>query len=490
MATMAAYQTFMRVYNDPEGEQIRGAFTPRAEYYTQLWQRYSNAIFDDSGEWSAYRSRYHLYRHTRSLYNPVRRLCDFYAGIVYPGYLTSDGQPLPDGTPTAIPLASDTPPQLVAAVGQLWQWSNWQTGKGLLPLYGAALGETLLEVIDDTERGKVRLAVVWPGLVTDLELDGYGNVKAYAKEYTYQENDTIYTYKIAIDADAIRTYRDGKPFAYSEAGAEYANPYGFVPACWCKHVDTGGDHGQPAVRNVATIDELNSLAAHALDQGHTILSAPVVIAGDNISALTANTKNDATDSLDTPTQRQESIKFLKAAAGAGVTTIRLDPGEAMAHIESLLNQVEADHPEITMYTKLREQTQVTGPGADRMFGDVRTLVDAARANYDTQLIKGQQMGVAIGGWRAQRGDWGPRALLTRQQQAFTPYDLDSYAAGALDMEIMPRPLVAPTERERLEIERLRAAAQAETMPQAATMAQGIADRLRAAGNGAPVAQGA
>jgi hypothetical protein len=482
MATRAAVSEFVRVYNDPEGTQTRGAFQTRAGRYIYLWQYYNNAAFEELAGWGAYKGQHHLYRHTRSIYNPVRRLVDFYGGIVYPGYLTSDAMPLPDGTPCAIPISEDTSPALRAAVGQLWQWSNWQIGKALLVRYGAALGDVLLEVIDDTERGKVTLDVTWPGLVRDLELDMYGNVKSYTIEYEYEEDDRTYTYTRMVDSESVRTLRNGQPYAYSEAGAEYANPYGFVPACWVQHTVTGGEHGDPAVRNIAAIDELNSLAAHTLDQAHRILETPILISGERIEQLEANSKDDSTASLDVRSQRQESIKLLRGSAGAGVHTLRLDPGEALANIERLLANIEADHPELSMYNQLRSMGELTGPAADRLLGDVQTYVDAARASYDTQSVKAFQMAVAIGGWRAQRGDWGPRPLLNRQQQAFAPFDLDSYQAGDLDMEIMPRPLVAITERERLEIERLRAAVQMETQPQAATVTAGIADRLRVAGS--------
>lgn len=487
MATTAAYNEFVRVYSDPEGTQTRGQYQSRAGHYMLMWQRYSNALFDNPAAWTAYKTKYRIYRNTRSIYNPARRLVDFYSAIVYPGFLTSDGKPLPDGTPTAIPLAPDTPPQLTAAVGQLWQWSNWQTGKGLLPRYGAALGDVLLEVVDDTERGKVTLDVIWPGLVTALELDMYGNVKGYTIEYTYEDKaaNKVFAYKREVDSEKVSTYRDNKPWAYSEDGWQYDNPYGFVPACWVQHVNTGGDHGEPALRNVAAIDELNSLASDALDQGHRILNSPILIAGEGIAGLDENTKGDTTNAQEPRTRSREGIHVIRGAAGSTVNTLRLEPGEALALIERLVTMVESDHPELSMYTQLRSMGQVTGPAADRLFGDVQGLVDAARANYDTQSIKAFQMAVAIGGWRANSGAWGPTFALTRQQQAFVPFNLESFTAGDLDLEIMPRPLVAITERERLEIERLRASVQSETTP-APTLAQGIADRLRVAGNGAPV----
>src|SRR5205823_14485942 len=56
-----------------------------------------------------------------------------------------------------------------------------------------------------------------------------------------------------------------------------------------------------------------------------------------------------------------------------------------------------------------------------------------------------RMACAIAGFRANSGAWG--RSLSRQQQKFLPFDLDSYASGDLDMAIMPRPLLLPTRME-------------------------------------------
>jgi hypothetical protein len=61
-----------------------------------------------------------------------------------------------------------------------------------------------------------------------------------------------------------------------------------------------------------------------------------------------------------------------------------------------------------------------------------------------QSMKLFQMAVAIAGFRANSGAWGP---LNRQQVKFAPFDLDSYAQGDLDLAIMPRPVLTPTKME-------------------------------------------
>ena len=442
MATIAAAGTFRRVWNDPAGMTTRQQYMTQVAVYEYRWHLYRNSIFDDAATWYQYRRQYGLYRYIRPIYNPVTRLVDFYAGIVYPGVLAIDGKRLPDGTPLAIPLASDINPALANAIGQLWQWSNWQTGKNLFVRYGAALGDVMVEVLDEVDRGKVTFDIIWPGMVADLELDSTGNVKSYAIEYEAEdEYGKSYEYRKVVDEDWIVELKDGEEFQYDEnVPATRPNPYGFAPAIWCKHTDMGGNHGSPAVRNANKIDELNEIASHAHDRAHAVLSSPILVAGKGVQSLTSEVtegKRVATQDMTNPGGGRESVKILKADDG-GMSTVQLPEGEALNYIAKLMEEIENDHPELSMYNELRQMSQVTGPGAERMIGDAASYIQDARANYDTQTIKLMQMGIAIAGWRLNNGDWGRTP--TRQQQAFAPFDLESYAVGELDFEIMPRPI--------------------------------------------------
>ena len=55
-------------------------FEAQSSLYDYRWHLYQNSIFDDNLFWTNYRRKYGLYRYIRSLYNPTRRLVDFYAG--------------------------------------------------------------------------------------------------------------------------------------------------------------------------------------------------------------------------------------------------------------------------------------------------------------------------------------------------------------------------------------------------------------------------
>lgn len=463
LAGMVAVGAFRRTFDDPttlDQPQVTSglAGVDYATRYAMLWQWYHNIAFENAQQWSLYKQENRLYRYTRSLYNPVRRLVDFYAGAVYPGVLTTDARKLPDGVPLALPLPDDTPDELRVAIGQWWTWTNFQSLKSIIVRYGALAGSVLVEIVDDPARGKVVAQVRWPALVSQIVLDASGNVKAYALQYRARDAQTgeLYVYRKEVDTDSFRTFRDDEPWAYNDTPAVTPNPYGFVPAVWIKHTDIGGDHGLTVVRCLSKMDEVNSIVAHAHDQLHKVIASPMVFWSEgNVGSLFAQPAGTTARAQDAPVPDQESLLMLKGPSGGKVEHLagNLDLGGALAYVKLLLEEIEADHPELGMYRALRDFSQITGPAAERLMGDVSTMVYESQANYDLQVIKLHQMAVAIAGWRVNRGDWGQPRQLNRQQQKFRDFDLDSYTRGDLDFEIAPRPLVPMTALERLAAER-------------------------------------
>jgi hypothetical protein len=443
MATTAAYQTFRRVYSNPEDEQRRAAFSSRRVVYALRWAYYQNSAFEDLANWSQYKGAHRLYRFTRSIYNPTARLIDFYTGALYPGRLSAE----PD-KPSAIPLNEATPQALRTAIAEVWRASNWQSNKSVMVRWAASLGEMLVEIIDDVERGQVYLQNTWPGMVDDLDLDNMGNVKAYALEYDALDADEKpYKYRKEVDSSGFREFHDDKQVS------SYPNPYGFVPACWVVHRNEGGMYGAPAMRHISKWDELNGLASHTHDQIHKQLKAPLLLAGTKFSAYSEQAKAGASEDNKT---MQESIDIIQGSADATLQTMQFAGIELLIpYMEKLLGEIEADHPELTFYQQLREMSQVTGPAAQRLMGDVQALVMDAQASYDQQLIKAFQMATAIGGWRLSQRDWG--ASVNRQQEAYRGFDLESYRRGDLEFSIDERPLIPVTEHEQLELDRMKLA---------------------------------
>lgn len=460
MAARAAIAAFRNPQKSTAAEDIRA----RLNLY---WSYYENSNFDNVALWASYRTNYTLYRNIRSIYNPTRRLVNFYVAQVYPGVLSEDATKLPDGVAIAIPFSEDTEEKLKLAVAQFWQWSNWQSGNKLMVRYGGATGSCLVEVVDNVERGKITTAVRWPGLLADrakddgpsLILDDVGNVKFYALEYqATDEAGETYAYRKEVSQESFIEYRDEK------VTSEEINPYGFVPAVWCKHINEGwgvdgeGVYGAPAISgSIGKIDELNGIASHGHDQIDMLIDSPGVISsdggigkiGEQANAIKVN-RSAAQDEFAsvgaTSAMRTLRRLLLKAPKGAAWVPLtgNLQPEQIVPAMDHLLLEIEHDFPELGMYQELRKMSEVTGPGAARMMGDVYSRLLEVSSNYDTQSIKLFQMAAAIGGFRYRENREGWR-LRTEAQAKFSPFDLDSYARGDLNMAITPRPLIPMTE---------------------------------------------
>lgn len=460
MAARAAISAWRNPRSDSASSDIRARLN-------LLWSYYDNTVFDSVAQWAAYRSNYVLYRNIRSIYNPTRRLVNFYVAQVYPGVLSEDASKLPDGVAIAIPFSDDTDEALKIAVAQFWQWSNWQSNNKLMVRYGGATGSVLVEVVDNVTRGKITTAVRWPGLLADrakddspsLILDDVGNVKFYALEYqALNDKGDTYTYRKEVGQESIIEYADDK------VTSEEPNPYGFVPAVWCKHIDEGwgvdgeGVYGAPAISgSIGKIDELNGLASHTHDHIDALVDSPGIISSDGgvgrigeqssaIKVSRANTQDEFATVGATSVMKTMRRLLLKAPKGASWVPLtgNLQPEQVIPAMDHLLTEIEHDHPELGMYQELRKMSQVTSPGAARMMGDVYSRVLEVSSNYDTQSIKLFQMAAAIGGFRYRENREGWR-LRTEAQAKFAPFDLDSYARGDLNMAIMPRPLIPMTE---------------------------------------------
>ena len=425
-------------------------FTARSGYHALLQALYDNTIYEDAAVWQAYKARFRLPRSIRAIYNPTRRAVDWYPGHVYPGPWTNDGRPLPDGTLPALPFAPDMladRPQLVAAALQALAWGNWAATRHVYVREGAKFGSVLAVVTDNLERRKVYPEIVPLRYLRELVLDASGNVKAYALEYQIVDETTrrAVTYRRKVDRERIVEQRG------NQIVTEIANPYGFVPAAWVRHRHTGGLFGAPVIDGVISkIDELNALATAIHNYVHRWHNQPMIFLGTQGQPRIAG-KAGATDD-DVAVADIESVRWLWDPSPNGKVQPLLSDigiGQAGTYLTQLLEEIEADLPEIVMDEQLRSMSQVTGPGAAQMMSDVAAKLWEAQANYDAGLVKLMQMSAAIGGWRLSRGDWGPRSQLTAQQLAFAGFDLTSYARNELEIELMPRPLVPATPAERL-----------------------------------------
>lgn len=443
-AVQAGYQAFRLSLQNPNSVVLTDELSRRQNQYALGWSAYTNDAFSRVAQWAAYAECEGLYARTKGFENPTTRLVDFYVGVVFDGILTNDGNSPPDGSLLAIPLSRDTDEKIRLAVAQSWQWSNWQEEKDTWVLYGSSMGDAPALVVDDPERGIVYSKAIMPGYVKEVDFNPRGDVTYYKIEYSYYDrvDERQKTYRQECDKAEIRTWADTKRDPVIEE-----NPYQFVPMVWARHRKTLNQFGAPAIRSWDKIERLNSLVSR-IDANIRIHSqSPGFLfgAGDATALAIDGTKNS------------DDLKIIQVRGDGELVALpnNLELEQAIAVWERLSNEIEKDHPETTMYEKLADMTQLTGPAAERILGNVRGYVQGARGRYDNQYRKLAQMTLAIGGMRyAQRnrplisGERNGWADNTEAQQKFAPFNLDSYARGDLDFSIDPRPLVPQTTNEK------------------------------------------
>jgi hypothetical protein len=97
-------------------------------------------------------------------------------------------------------------------------------------------------------------------------------------------------------------------------------------------------------------------------------------------------------------------------------------------------------------------SQTTGPSIRQLTVDAAAPIMDAANHYDARLIEAFQMMISMAALRARGGVTGWRRPLTADQSVFERFSVDSYDAGDLNFEILPRSIVPQTLMELLEAE--------------------------------------
>lgn len=398
---------------------------------------YNNVAYRDVVTFSTrLKANSDLYKHVRSIYNPVYRLVEAYPTKVYGGSL--DFEDLSTG---AIPIVMSNP-RLNEAIKQVWLWSNWRIQKGLYVRSGTLLGDNFLKVVDEPDRGKVRMEVLHPGKVKDITLNAVDDVKAVTIEYERRDTDEgkYYTYREVWGEDmSVATFRDNEPFAfYKDANGaavmKWDNPYGFIPLVKVKHKDVGMKWGANAFHGqIGKVDELNDAASLLNDQVRKAINLIWYFAGVGKPAE-LDTATEAKDEVPAIYGPKDSQPFPMIGA--------VDITAAGVNIERMLMELERDMPELAMH-RLREGGSLTAPGVRSAYSDAIDRFIEAQGIYDDGLIRAHKMAVSIGGYRGYDG--------------FRGYNLDSYEKGDLEHFIKDRSIVADELSKKERVDSLQAA---------------------------------
>ncbi len=384
------------------------------------------------------REEQRLYRWTRNIHNPVKRTVDIMAANIYQGYL--DTANLKGG---ALPLLYDNR-ALDVPLRRLMRDSN--LSQNLIKYSSTAVlkGDAAWWLVDDVQRGRIRMELLDPSIIRDCDVDAAGNSKACIIEYERTDpkpmhervskpsvfnsllpsNDT-YLYTMVVTQDEFRTYRDGIPYGYTddedgEPLARWDNPYGFVPLKLGHYEQGDGVWGRNAFYAVTgKINELNDAQSLVNDSIRRVVE-PILVA-ENITKV---------DSI-VPSRDEKSGITILYIQGTDSTLraleLKVDISGAMANIREMVTNIENDLPVLALQ-QMRGGERVTAPGTTAGFSDAIGMVEGARKNLDAPLAAALQMGITMGA--------------VRGYDDFRGFNVNSYDSGDMALSVGARPVIA------------------------------------------------
>ena len=438
---------------DERGQRFRNDISR----YELLERYYWNDQYEIvNGAIAAAKATKGLYRNIRPIRNPIKRAVDWYPGNLFPGTMTPDGLPLPDGTPSCLGFSSDTDEEVRLAMNQTMLWANWGTERWAVGRNLPMLGDQFGEVHVDYDRMKVYPRFLHPSFVDEMEWNGSGDIIMYHLEIPSYDvrSKRPYSWGKVVTKETITTLYNGEPHSYNGLPAKIPNPWGFCPAAWCQFRNVGGYRGGALSDGVTPkIDELNNILSPIHDyimkfsnQGIIFKSDKKLkdfLAGLEVTGPTADRAN--------PQSGRSSLHIMKVPIGTDVDRPLQNMGlaDAVAYCNDLAAEIESDLPESTLDEKISSLSQPpSGRALAMMFGGAEKRLDEAKEATISWRIKLMQMCVSIGGELANSGAWGLQSSLSAQQALFLPFDLSSYDRGDLEVTIISPPLFEESADER------------------------------------------
>lgn len=422
--------------------------------YSIYWAMYENTAYRNIHAWGqTYRLKYGLYKYIRNVYNPSFRLGEFWSTHLMGGMLdplAGDGKTTPSCLPILVPEDNAKAEALRFAIATLWRDSNWQINKDIFTLWGSVMGDAFLMVKEDANRGKVKIEVVHPGDITDMSCDEQGNIRAYTLERaSMDEHGKACMYKetgenMGGGEIMYRTYRDDKPHAWGEDGAEWVQDYGFIPMVAAQHQNVGLPWGWSVIHPVRSkMHEADDVASSISDHIRKNVNAPFLLAGVNppTGTTTAVSTGSAATTKRPEVGREETPYLYAGAAEAHATPLiaTLDYAGAYQHLTGILQEIEREFPELR-FDNMRLMGDASGRALRLARQPAEAKVRMRRAGYDDALKRAQQMAISIGGMRGYDG--------------YKDFNDASYKAGELEHTIGDRPVFATDELEAMEEETL------------------------------------
>ncbi len=423
-------------FNDWDSRRLR---------YDILWAFYENSVYIEmaSRNWpKGYKTQVGLYKYIRNIYNPAYRLGEFWKAHLWAGALADIPLVFPE-------TVADE--DLQAAIVQIWQWSNWEVKKDIVPLYGSVMGDVGILIVDDTLHGKVFFDIIHPGNIAAVELDTAGNVRGYEIQEERPDPRKITDQAVTYTEIAMRdgedviytTLLDGKPWAWNEIGSSWTRPYGFVPMVLIQHNNVGLEWGWSEIHpGQSKFREVDDVASKLDDHIRKLVDSVWVFFGitkPTDSPTATETSLTGTAAINRPKPGREEIPAMYGPEGGSAQPLVADVDiEAVtAQIDAIIKEIERDYPELRLLALDEAGGNISGRALRLARQPAETKVNQRRPGYYDALVRATQMAVAIAGFNDYVG--------------FGGFDLGSFGKGLLNHSIGEMPIFAVDPLDKLEI---------------------------------------
>lgn len=395
--------------------------------------------------------------------NPTQAVVEFYVSTVWPGNL-----------PEALPIepGDDVPDgdALIAAIHQVWSWSNWSVAKQEHVRTTAMLGDGLIKVATSAdERGRaanrVYLQSVDPQCMTDFDLDERGYftfLRLDAREWvrdpvTGEREEITQTEVWSKELGTMRLWRHrqgtdrvnlrdlGEPDEELAIRAMVGDD--FIPFVHVKHRSVGTQRGVAAI-TLALVKayQANRMATRLHDLLYRFGRPDLILQSDLVD-------DDGNPMLppmiDDDGEQVEigGVYVWRLPGGWKLGSMILDlPFEIHRAVLSdhLIHTKQTDLPELGFYEIAESDGERSGKALQIMLTAAIARGAEVRGNHESALIRAHQMALTIG--------------KHHRLPKFT--ELGDYHAGQFDHRFTTRSILPISEEEEATIDKLRAEAQA------------------------------
>jgi hypothetical protein len=296
----------------------------------------------------------------RPLYLPLARAVHLDAGIVPAGW-----------------RLAESAAGFAAAVGTVFEWSDWHTCGMLFVRYGAEFGSVGLKVSDLRDKKRVMVRPISPEVFMLVGADDYDRSAALALCIEARSDASgTFEYAEVISPKDIRTFKDGALFGFGGRPARYDNALGFVPLVESAHLDGGGEIGECTFQDVMPmLDEVNRTASDLAEMIGRDTDPQFYVTGVDDGAL----------------KRGDNVWYLPdPTAKAGAVVAPVDIAGILKFIQEIANNVHARLPELA-FDDLRSKQQIATATVELQLMELVVKIGLVRPNYDHALADALRM---------------------------------------------------------------------------------------------------